>query len=588
MPNTSRSNGYELLFLDTSIPNYQSVLSSVKDGVETILINPDRDGIAQITATLANRSDVSAIHIVSHGGPGYVSLGSGALSLDSLPRYTPQLQSWSSALTADADILFYGCNIAAGDEGLAFVNALAMATGADVAASDDLTGAARLGGDWDLEVQSGLITAASLVPDYDGLLPSVSFATAINYAVGIFPYSVTSGDFNSDGRLDLASVNFGNGNLSVLLGNGGGGFSGAVNYAIGSGPISVTSGDFNNDSRLDIASANQDGHNVSVLLNNGSGGFSGATNYPVGSVPLSVANGDFNSDGRLDLVSANYNSNNVSVLLGNSSGGFSGATNYPVGSAPFSVTTGDFNGDGRSDIASASNGSNNVSVLLGDGSGGFSGAVNYPVGTSPVSVTSADLNGDGRLDLVSANWISNNLSVLLGNSSGGFSGAVNYGVGSGPRPVTIGDFNSDGRIDIACANESSNNVSVLLGNGSGGFGGAVNYPVGSSPVSATSGDFNSDGRLDFVIANSGSNNLSVLLNTSTVENTPPSVLTGLDLAAADDTGTSNSDNLTTQTSALTISGGGGVANNKLSLFDDKDGDGIIDSGELLTTIAVTG
>jgi len=151
----------------------------------------------------------------------------------------------------------------------------------------------------------------------------LSFNAASNYAAGSRPYSVAVGDFNADGRPDLAVANSFNGvggnNVSILLGNGGGGgtFLPAVNYAAGTGPRSVAVGDFNADGRPDLAVANIDSNNISILLGNGggSGTFQAAVNYGAGSAPQSVAVGDFNADGRPDLAVANLFGNNVSVLL---------------------------------------------------------------------------------------------------------------------------------------------------------------------------------------------------------------------------------------------------------------------------------
>jgi Ca2+-binding RTX toxin-like protein len=343
------------------------------------------------------------------------------------------------------------------------------------------------------------------------------FSPASNLAVGSNPVSVTVGDFNRDGFLDLASANFGSNNVSVLLGNGTGGFGAASTFAVaGSNPYSVTVGDFNGDGFQDLATANSGSNNVSVLLGNGTGGFGAASTFAVaGSSPISVTVGDFNRDGFLDLASANFGSNNVSVLLGNGTGGFGAASTFAVaGSLSYSVTVGDFNRDGFQDLASANANSNNVSVLLGNGTGGFGAATNYAVaGSYPVSVTVGDFNRDGFQDLASANANSNNVSVLLGNSTGGFGAATNYAVaGYSPRSVTVGDFNGDGFQDLASANYGSNNVSVLLGNGTGGFGAATTLAAGTNPFSVTVGDFNGDGKLDLASANLSSNNVSVLLN----------------------------------------------------------------------------
>ena len=345
-----------------------------------------------------------------------------------------------------------------------------------------------------------------------------------NYAVGTQPNSVTVGDFNGDGKLDLAVANYGSNTVSILLGNGDGTFQTAVNYAVYSSPPSVAVGDFNGDGKLDLAVANYDSDSVSILLGNGDGTFQTAVNYAVGSGPISVTVGDFNADGKLDLAVANEDSNDVSILLGNGDGTFQNAGNYAVGSSPNSVTVGDFNGDGKLDLAVANYDSNNVSILRGNGDGTFQTAVNYAVGSKPRSVTVGDFNADGNLDLAVANVDSGNnyVSILLGNGDGTFQNAGNYAVGSSgnsvtvPYSVTVGDFNADGKLDLAVANYCSANVSILLGNGNGTFQTAVNYGVGFNPVSVTVGDFNGDGKLDLAVANSTSNNVSILLNTTTL------------------------------------------------------------------------
>ena len=129
------------------------------------------------------------------------------------------------------------------------------------------------------------------------------------FAVGAYPYSIISADFNGDGKVDLATANDSSENVSVLLGNGDGSFIPSPNspYKVGASPLSVISVDFNNDGKADIATANNSSDNVSVLLGNGAGSFTPAANSPfkVGSATYAVASGDFNGDSNVDLVATN-------------------------------------------------------------------------------------------------------------------------------------------------------------------------------------------------------------------------------------------------------------------------------------------
>ncbi|PYK00550.1 MAG: hypothetical protein DME23_06865 [Verrucomicrobia bacterium] len=274
-------------------------------------------------------------------------------------------------------------------------------------------------------------------------------------------FSVVAGDFNADGKLDLAVAPFDyypypQDSVSILLGNGDGTFKPGASLRAGSLPYALACGDFNRDGRLDLAVANYGSYSnadVSVLLANGDGTFQTAVGYRVGKNLTSVAVGDFNGDGKPDLVVANQHANSVSILLGNGDGTFKSAVNYGAGTIPVDVAVGDFNADGKPDLAVASFGSwdrisatytnSGVSVLLGKGEGTFQTAVNYGAGMSSYSVAAGDFNGDGKLDLTVAG------AVLLGNGDGTFQPAVTYG-GRGVF-VAVGDFNGDGKPDLAAA-----------------------------------------------------------------------------------------------------------------------------------------
>ncbi|MFH7030090.1 MAG: DUF4347 domain-containing protein [Heteroscytonema crispum UTEX LB 1556] len=145
--------GRDIVFIDKTVLDYQSLTDGINPGVKVVILNPEEDGVEQITKYLEGGT-YKSVHIVSHGSAGSLQLGSSQLNSGNLDSYKSQLQQWSNYLTEDADILLYGCNVAAGETGVGFVQQLSQITGADVAASDDLTGSAALGGDWDLEVKT--------------------------------------------------------------------------------------------------------------------------------------------------------------------------------------------------------------------------------------------------------------------------------------------------------------------------------------------------------------------------------------------------------------------------------------------------
>lgn len=143
-----------LVFIDSAVENAQSLGAEIV-GAQAIVLDSKRDGIQQISEVLKERSNISSVHIISHGSEANLNLGTARLNSDTLDKYASPLHSWAKSLTSEADILLYGCNVAATDKGVDFVQQLSELTQGDVAASDDLTGNAQLGGDWQLEVVTG-------------------------------------------------------------------------------------------------------------------------------------------------------------------------------------------------------------------------------------------------------------------------------------------------------------------------------------------------------------------------------------------------------------------------------------------------
>ena len=202
-----------LILVDGGVENWRQLVADVGTDIEVIRLDAERDGVEQVAEILAGRKNLGALHLVSHGAAGEVRLGSAVLDGDSLERYGDTLRAWGGALAADGDILLYGCDVGAGERGRALTDALAELTGADVAVSDDATGSAARGGDWDLEVHAGEVTAAvpfapTALAAYDALL---AVPEARDYSGGF-----TNADGGSS-WVDLPEAALSNGEGTVMI-----------------------------------------------------------------------------------------------------------------------------------------------------------------------------------------------------------------------------------------------------------------------------------------------------------------------------------------------------------------------------------
>jgi hypothetical protein len=351
-------------------------------------------------------------------------------------------------------------------------------------------------------------TVSVLLGNGDG-----TFRPQQTFATGVTPLSVAVADLNGDGTPDLAVVNFNSLTGSALLGNGDGTFQAPRTFAAGFEPTAVAGGDFNRDGHPDLAVANFHDGTVGVLPGNGDGTFGPQRTFTVGNGPRSVAVADFNGDGKPDLVVVNQDGNSVSVLLGNGEGSFGPQQTFAVGVNPWFVAVGDFNGDHIPDLAVANLSDNTVSVLLGKGDGTFQKQQTFAVGTNPEWVAVGDFNGDGVPDLAVANHADGTVSVLLGNGDGTFLEQQTVAVGAGANAVAVGDFNGDGKADLAVASAGGGdtNVSVLLGNGDGTFQAPRNFGAGINPTALAVADFNGDGKPDLAVTYAADNAVRVFL-----------------------------------------------------------------------------
>ncbi|MDD2882649.1 MAG: cadherin-like domain-containing protein [Rhodoferax sp.] len=158
-------------FVNSDLADLATMLAGVPQGAEVVLLDPTQDGLSQMLTALDGRSGLDAIHLIGHGASGLIDLGSTSVTTQTLTERAADIATLGRALTATGDILLYGCNVGEGVQGAAFIQQLATLSGADVAASTNLTGAANKGGDWVLEAQTGAIEATAIaVANYSGTL----------------------------------------------------------------------------------------------------------------------------------------------------------------------------------------------------------------------------------------------------------------------------------------------------------------------------------------------------------------------------------------------------------------------------------
>ncbi len=290
--------------------------------------------------------------------------------------------------------------------------------------------------------------------------------------------AMVEGDFFGDGHLDLVFatnpyVGWIQNTITLLLGNGDGTFQPpetitAGNFPSGDFPAALAIGDFNKDGKLDLAVAFEgnsweggtDPGGVSIVLGNGDGTFQPPKDYAAGNIfsPADLVAGYFNGGGSLDLAVTNYNDGTISVLLGNGDGTFQAPRSLATGGGPYGIAMGDFNGDGRADLAVTDAYDKTVSILLSNGDGTFQTPKIYAAGNSPNSVVAGDFNGDGKLDLAVASAYSNSfITILFGNGDGTFQSPLQTaGISDSNYPSLVaGDFNGGGRLDLAETSQST-------------------------------------------------------------------------------------------------------------------------------------
>jgi hypothetical protein len=481
--NNSATNG--LVFIDSKVDDYAIMVAGITKNLEVVLLDDNCNGIAQITQALNGRFNLSSLHIIAHGEVGKLWLGNGFINSNTLEQYSDHLLSWGTALAPDADILLYGCNVAAGQTGQQFVQLLSQLTGADVAASSNLTGSATLGGDWELDMMIGLVEApiafeAETVEAYSAVLTTRRVSVATDGTQGYDDSSYPS--ISADGRY----VAFSSSASNLVSGD----TNGYGDIFVSNNPLAsnISSPDFNSDGKADILWRNQatgqnvvwlmDGTNLTTVVDLTS------LKYPNEPPNWSIGGtGDFNSDGKEDILWRNSATGDNMMWLMDGTNMAQVRNLTPVADAFWDISsTGDFNSDGKEDILWRNSATGQNVVWLMDGTNLTTSVELTPVADAFWNISgTGDFNGDGTEDILWRNAASGENGVWLMNGTQLATSVevprvadVNWSIGG------TGDYNNDGQVDILWRNAASGENGAWLMNGTQLATSVPLTPVGDS------------------------------------------------------------------------------------------------------------
>jgi hypothetical protein len=512
--NNANADVHKILFVDSSLPDYQQIVSAAQTGVKVVVLDKTTDGIAQIASILKDYHNIDSISIVSHGDTGVLVLGSAVLHNGDLTQYQSQLQQIGAALKPNGEILLYGCDIGAGSAGRSFINGIANLTHAVVAASSNDTGTAARGGDWNLEISTGtlndapvldvqkltgyshLLATQSIDNSGSGALANLKAAIAtdvtnmvddtitltvdINFAAAGDTLSIAElhgksitiigGGHTIDGKNVAQVFNIAAGSTVVIqnltitdglvVGNGGSNNSGTAG---GSGTDAFGGGIFNAGT-LTISGSTITGNKAAAgggaggsFSNSGAGGGGGGFGTGVGGI---------GGTGRYSAAPTAPTAGN-----GGNGGGTSGGQRGGIGGS----TAGGAGGSGLSSAGYSDGGAggtaNNGTIGIGGGGGGSGGY--YPGGAG--GSAAAGIYNTGTLTITTST-VSNNIGAGGGGGGGGASNYSNSGSGGAGGHAVGGIWNAGGIVKL----DSSSAATLATGNTAGGGKGGMAAGTGNA------------------------------------------------------------------------------------------------------------
>ncbi|MGD1704379.1 DUF4347 domain-containing protein [Dapis sp. BLCC M229] len=485
-------NQTKLLFIDSKVENYHNLISQVDPQTKIVILQPNQNGIDQISKSLSECFDVDTVHIISHGAKGALYLGNSILNLENIHLYAESIQQWGKCLSAEAEILIYGCQVASGKEGREFVRQLHQLTGANIAASETLTGNVSRGGNWNLEVIFGqLKSALAFTPEvrasYAGVLANIVVDTTndvVDDSDGVTSLREAIIEANSTPENDTIQLTAGSTyNLTIAGSDEDAAATGDLDIVAGGGEITVIS----------------EGEEQAVI---DAGGEVEIDDFAFFILESGINNRVFHvlEDATLEL-------DNVEITGGLVTDGISGGGIYNSGKLTINDSTisgnvGDFTSSGGG-IYNIGTASISNSTIIGNSASGGGGIVNRGTASISNSIISnnSGLSSSGGGIINSSGTVSITNSTISGNSSSFGAGILNYsGIANISNSAISSNSASSGGGGIINNSGTANIISSTISDNS--YGGIINY-LGTANISNSTISSNSASNGGGGITNTG-------------------------------------------------------------------------------------
>ncbi|MBD2013333.1 DUF4347 domain-containing protein [Microcoleus sp. FACHB-53] len=468
-----------IAFIDSGLDDYQSLVAGVASGIEVVVLDSTQDGVEQISRALAQRQRIGSIHIVSHGAPGAIYIGNRELSLETLNQYGSELLSWADWLASDAEVLIYGCEVAKGDRGQAFIHRLSELTGAAIAASATLTGSSERGGNWELEFNTGSSEASEVFQPW----------TQTAYSHVLATFSVTNTNDSGAGSLRQA----------ILDANAAAGadtieFSGSIFTDATPDTINLTSGTLNITGDTTITGTGASNLSIARSSSASNFGIFNITGANVNLSSLTVTNGVSNLAGGIFYQGAGTLNLTNTVVSGNR--GSNGAGLWVNGTGAANVVNSTFanntapGGLGGGILLNTATTINIIDSQITGNSAASGGGINNNAQGGIINVTNSTVSDNTATDLgggISNRYHQVNVinSTIFNNTAGNSGGGIYHQSGtftvsnstvSGNRSNNNGGgiYNDlSGAVMNLLNSTITNNIADNDNNGSGNGGGVA-------------------------------------------------------------------------------------------------------------------